>query len=673
MSNLRDFKHYAIIALILMMFGTSFAQTEAKKGFGKIKGIVYEKVNKEPIPMAIVKVYSDGKLIGQTQSNFDGEYLISPLNPGKYHIIAVAIGYDSIVHDTLLQADKELVFDIIMTPKTLLLKEEFIISEKRMFEADATITESRVVESIMAPASVASSFKKSEGMASAPQKIDPSAGVLTAGEINDFSKWELWKDLASSDLKKWQEMWKITPTERYSVQVMSQDNRPVIDCNVSLIDKQNKTIWSAKTDNTGKAELWANIFGKEENNKFYISVNYKNQIYTSNKLKKFTNGLNIIQIPALCQTPKTADIMFVVDATGSMGDEISYLKAEVNDIIVKTKKQYPQLGLRLGSVFYRDQGDEYVTRKSDFSDIINKTTDFINEQKAGGGGDYPEAVDQALDVAINQMQWSDSAVARIIFLVLDAPSHNKPENITNMQNMIKAAAKKGIKIIPITGSNMQKDCEYLMRCCALATNGKYVFLTDHSGVGDKHIKPSTDEYDVFILNTLIQQILNQYLYTTPCNTNPDIAKEEIKDTMIVKNPKLVAHEIVDSTLIGKFKNKTDTTKLSFVDTVKIKPGNNHKDSIKDNKNPSDTLKPQIEKFNSFKYYPNPTKGELYIEFDGESSEIYFADISGKLLERYKIKDKQKIEIDISKYPTGIYFLKYQLNKKWLMGKVVLIR
>ena len=44
-------------------------------------------------------------------------------------------------------------------------------------------------------------------------------GILTAGEINDFTKWELWKDIDHTDLKQWQEYWKIKPIQRYTLQI----------------------------------------------------------------------------------------------------------------------------------------------------------------------------------------------------------------------------------------------------------------------------------------------------------------------------------------------------------------------------------------------------------------------------------------------------------------------
>ena len=120
------------------------------------------------------------------------------------------------------------------------------------------------------------------------------------------------------------------------------------------------------------------------------------------KAKEFKEGINFLEIRSTCETPDIVDIMFVVDATGSMSDEINYLKAELEDVIARMKTKTDD-EINVGSVFYRDSSDTYLTRKSILSTDISKTISFINKQHAIGGGDIPEAVDAGLDVAINKM------------------------------------------------------------------------------------------------------------------------------------------------------------------------------------------------------------------------------------------------------------------------------
>jgi hypothetical protein len=163
-------------------------------------------------------------------------------------------------------------------------------------------------------------------------------------------------------------------------------------------------------------------------------------------------------------------------------------------LIFKSKEFSTTLNLRFANVFYRDHGDVYLTQNQEFTRVLSESVAFTNKHNADGGGDAEEAVEIALDTAINKLSWNTDTRTKILLLVLDASPHNTPEIQEKMRNLCYKAAEKGIRIVPITGSGTTKDTEYLMRCLALATNGTYVFLTDRSGIGNSHIKPSTDNY-----------------------------------------------------------------------------------------------------------------------------------------------------------------------------------
>jgi len=164
----------------------------------------------------------------------------------------------------------------------------------------------------------------------------------------------------------------------------------------------------------------------------------------------------------------------------------------------------------VGSVFYRDQGDQYLTRVSPFTENIGALINFVKGQNADGGGDFPEAVHTALSTAINQQSWSSNARTRLLFLVLDAPPHHEDAVIQSIQASIEKAAQKGIKIIPITASGIDKDTEFMMRFMSIATNGTYVFITNDSGIGNNHLSPTVGKYDVEYLNNLMVRLIKKY-------------------------------------------------------------------------------------------------------------------------------------------------------------------
>jgi hypothetical protein len=344
-------------------------------------------------------------------------------------------------------------------------------------------------------------------------QTQPGGGVITAGEWCDLAHWDIWNSLLeNTEYAQMPLVWSFKTSGRISVNIKNQNTENQIDVAVQLLGAGDVVLWESKTDNFGNAELWANQNSSSDPALSDLKLKVNGTVFSD--LKEYSQGVNNLTINNLYQQPENSiDIAFVVDATGSMGDELDYLKTELLDIITTVKGQNPTAVINLGSVFYRDKGDDYVTVKSDFSQNITQTTNFIKQQSADGGGDFPEAVHTALDVAVNSMQWSATATSRVIFLVLDAPPHNDAQVIDNLHTIINSASKKGLKIVPVTASGIDKETEFLMRYISIVTNGTYVFITNHSGIGDEHLEPTVSEYEVEYLNNLIIRLITKYLTT----------------------------------------------------------------------------------------------------------------------------------------------------------------
>ncbi|MCU0323548.1 MAG: carboxypeptidase-like regulatory domain-containing protein, partial [Chitinophagaceae bacterium] len=245
--------------------------------------------------------------------------------------------------------------------------------------------------------------------------------LLTAGEINDFAKWKMWDDFTDNEFKEYAKTWGVNMKQRYCVELQNTSSYAVVNHSVYLLNKYtNDTIWRAKTDNTGKAELWANTDAETKNIEYIIAIEGYDRI-TNPYL--FSEGINRVTINTNCNNNNTIEIAFVVDATGSMGDEIEYLKLELEDVMNKTFTHYNSLDVKAASVFYKDHGDDYVTKFVPLNNDLLKTLNFIKLQKASGGGDMPEAVDAALATALEKLAWTNEARTKILFLILDAPPH----------------------------------------------------------------------------------------------------------------------------------------------------------------------------------------------------------------------------------------------------------
>lgn len=338
--------------------------------------------------------------------------------------------------------------------------------------------------------------------------IQPQGGLVTAGEWNDLDNWAFYqKTLMKEPFKGFPDDWQMYTNHRIAVAITAK-NKPAANATVTLF-RNDTPIWTAKTDNLGRAELWVGAFQKEkELNPTLLRLKVNEQWVSTATISE--TQVNRIALDETLPSPTNlVQIAFMVDATGSMGDELEFLKMDLKKVINEVQKTNNQLKISTGTVFYRDEGDEYVVKHSSFTEDINQTTEFISLQRADGGGDFPEAVDKAL-VQLNQLQWQPEARTRIAFLVLDAPPHNKPAVISSIQYSVKTAAASGIKLIPVVASGIDKTTEFLMRFIAMYTNGTYVFITDHSGIGNKHLEPSVGEYQVEKLSDLMVRLIKKY-------------------------------------------------------------------------------------------------------------------------------------------------------------------
>ncbi len=201
------------------------------------------------------------------------------------------------------------------------------------------------------------------------------------------------------------------------------------------------------------------------------------------------------------------EISFVIDATGSMQDELSFIQNELQAISDKIKESYPNVEQKFSLIVYRDKGDQYVTKGISFTSDIEEFKSFLSEQRASGGGDFPEAMDVALSEANEKLQWSDSdEVAKVLFLIADAPPHNLSVEMT--LKALDSLASKSVHVYPIASSGIDPLAEKVMRYGALFSGGEYIFLTDDSGVGNAHAEPHIPCYHVQKLFDLVVDVLD---------------------------------------------------------------------------------------------------------------------------------------------------------------------
>jgi hypothetical protein len=116
------------------------------------------------------------------------------------------------------------------------------------------------------------------------------------------------------------------------------------------------------------------------------------------------------------------DLVLVIDTTESMQFVLDQVKARATALVRSIQAMVPTS--RIGIVAYRDRGDEYVTRWTDLSFRTDKVVAFLSQLSAAGGGDYEEAVLEAIETAVDELSWRTRS-KRIVILIGGSPPHER--------------------------------------------------------------------------------------------------------------------------------------------------------------------------------------------------------------------------------------------------------
>ncbi|MEW6734976.1 MAG: vWA domain-containing protein [Acidobacteriota bacterium] len=170
------------------------------------------------------------------------------------------------------------------------------------------------------------------------------------------------------------------------------------------------------------------------------------------------------------------DVVFTIDSTGSMGDEIEVVKENIRNIINDISQGQPAPDVRYGIVVYRDRGDEYVTKYWQFTRELPKIQAALASIRAYGGGDKPESVNEALHVTLHKMEWDQQAKTKMIFLIGDAGPNNYPNDF-RWEEEIKYAQQQNITVNTIACSGMEAHEQQVFNEISSNSNGLFAQLT----------------------------------------------------------------------------------------------------------------------------------------------------------------------------------------------------
>ena len=356
---------------------------------------------------------------------------------------------------------------------------------------------------------------------------------LTAGEIDDnenfgaYIQYRLdfhrFMDILVEDLDV---------SERHIIAVYNEDGLPVLDAEVSIYEDQ-RLITVLRTPADGVVYFFPRAYSRYDVDNDYQIVVEKDQASVDFDLSaQGEDTLTEVELDvSRTRPPVQLDVLFLIDSTGSMGDEIDELKDNILSISAQIEALPSEPDVRFGMVTYRDRGDRYVTRITDFTGDIQRFQAELLDVDAAGGQDAPESLNEALHDAVNNVDWRNDETVRLVFLVADAPPHlDYPQDYSYAQELA-IAVEEGITIHPIASrlcrdrddcrddlGLFQEQAEYIFRQMAQFTGGHFIFLTYEdtprsSGESGSEVHVPEDEYSVEDLDALVVRLVQDTLAT----------------------------------------------------------------------------------------------------------------------------------------------------------------
>ena len=253
---------------------------------------------------------------------------------------------------------------------------------------------------------------------------------------------------------------------------------------------------------------------------------------------------------------ETLELCFVVDVTGSMGSFIREAQTKVKSILDSVASK--GVNLRVSIVKYRDHCDSQVTKKLSFTTDMDKVQKFIKGFRADGGGDYPEAVLDALQDCANS-KFTDNST-RLAILIADAPPHGCDENSKPIKKNYKCKCGKTFfdtvsivesKALPVYSINVS---------CHSDTDDAFKIISNFTG--GKFFKGGLDSARVIegIVNNQVKVIKNSEKIVEY------VTGEKITDRMTIEElTEAIKHVGIDKNTFVKLYNN-----LITVGVIKVK-------------------------------------------------------------------------------------------------------
>ena len=337
---------------------------------------------------------------------------------------------------------------------------------------------------------------------------------VSAGMVDDNADFGAYRAFRARHAQIRQRPWSLD--ERVRLDVRDALGRPVPDARVEVLSRGLPQPLAARTDSAGRA--WLMPQPGVEGRVLDVRVSRGGAMQTVRWQRGQPDALQVRLDGAGFVRPRL-DLVFAIDATGSMADEIAKLKRSMRDVADRIAALPSAPDLCFGLVAYRDRGDEFFVRGADLSNDLASFQQELGALEAGGGGDNPEAMAEAVHTAVHRLSWRGEGTARMIVLLADAPPQLRPEGpFVDLE--ARAALARGIKIVSVGASGLDREGELAMRLLAQASGGRFVFLTyadrhrPERGPGRETVHDVQD-YSVETLDKLIVRLVSDEMAAWP--------------------------------------------------------------------------------------------------------------------------------------------------------------
>jgi Mg-chelatase subunit ChlD len=303
-------------------------------------------------------------------------------------------------------------------------------------------------------------------------------------------------------------------SERHLLTVRDRAGRGVPDAQVQVRSPQGAVL-RARTDSTGRVWLHPRAFDGGSSALYEVSATHGGQTAQGLLRRGQKDALELQLDRTVAPQRARLDLVFLIDATGSMADEIQKLKSSLHSIAADAARLPSRPDLCFGLVAYRDTTDPFVLRSHDFTDDLGAFQKVLNQLQADGGGDHPEAMSEALHETVHRLSWRGDGATRMVVLLADAPPQIGPDR-PRYDAAMQVALGKGIKVFSVGASGLDPQGEFIQRQIAQYTGGRFVFLTydraddPASGPGRETVH-DVKNYSVATLDALIGRLIRDEL------------------------------------------------------------------------------------------------------------------------------------------------------------------